>query len=310
MASSKGSSKDPRPGERRSGGPGAPTPLSSLLRLPPGDVDLSRLATDAMPGLPPQIARLSGSKRKGAAAALAAADGSRLSDLQEMLWAEGRTGGHRSVLLVLQGMDTAGKGGTVNHVVGEVAPIGVRYVAFGKPTEEELQHDFLWRIRRGLPAPGQLGVFDRSHYEDVLVVRVHELVPEDQWRGRYSQINDFEAQLVEAGTVVVKCFLHISKDEQRERLLARLDRKDKLWKFNPGDVDERLRWDDYQAAYADALRECNTEVAPWYVVPGDRKWYRNWAVGRLLLEALQGMGLVWPAPDFDPEAQRRRLLET
>jgi PPK2 family polyphosphate:nucleotide phosphotransferase len=181
-------------------------------------------------------------------------------------------------------------------------------VSFKAPTKEELGHDFLWRIRRRVPGPGKLGVFDRSHYEDVLVVRVHDLVPRSTWSRRYAAINRFEAGLVERGVRVVKVFLHISKEEQRQRLLARLDDPTKHWKFNPRDIDERAFWADYQEAYATVLERCNTGAAPWYRVPADRKWYRDWAIANLLAEQLEDMKLAWPAADFDVEEQRARLL--
>jgi PPK2 family polyphosphate:nucleotide phosphotransferase len=182
--------------------------------------------------------------------------------------------------------------------------------AFGPPTAEERRHDFLWRVRRALPAPGQLGAFDRSHYEDVVAGRARGLVDRRTWTRRYGAIERFEEELVAGGTVVVKCFLHISRDEQRERLLARLDDPTKHWKFSPGDIDDRLRWDAYMEAYAEALERCSSEGAPWHVVPADRKWYRNWAVTNLLIEALEAMALRWPEPDLDLEAQRARLLDT
>ena len=273
--------------------------VSDLLRVPAGPVDLSALDTRATPGF-------DGGKAAGKAAL---ADlGSRLSDLQERLHAEAVTGGSRSLLLILQGMDTSGKGGVVRHVIGQVDPQGCEIASFKAPTREELAHDFLWRIRRRLPGPGKLGVFDRSHYEDVLVVRVHGLVPRSTWSRRYASINRFEAQLVERDVRVVKVFLHISKEEQRQRLLARLDDPTKQWKYNPRDVDERARWADYQAAYESALERCNGEVAPWYRVPADRKWYRNWAIASLLVEQLEDMKLTWPKGDFDVEEQRARLL--
>ena len=273
--------------------------VSDLLRVPAGPVDLSALDTRATPGF-------DGGKAAGKAAL---ADlGARLSDLQEQLYAEGVGGGSRSLLLILQGMDTSGKGGVVRHVIGQVDPQGCEIASFKAPTREELAHDFLWRIRRRLPGPGKLGVFDRSHYEDVLVVRVHGLVPRSTWSRRYAAINRFEAQLVERDIRVVKVFLHISKEEQRQRLLARLDDPTKQWKYNPRDVDERARWADYQAAYESALERCNGEVAPWYRVPADRKWYRNWAIASLLVEQLEDMKLTWPKGDFDVEEQRARLL--
>jgi PPK2 family polyphosphate:nucleotide phosphotransferase len=212
------------------------------------------------------------------------------------------------VLLVLQGMDTSGKGGTARHVVGLVDPSGVHVVGFSAPTPEEAAHDFLWRIRRELPRPGRIGAFDRSHYEDVVTVRVLGLVDEATIDERIDVINRFEEELVAAGTVVVKCFLHISTEAQRERLLARLDDPTKHWKFSPGDLDTRERWEDYISAYEDALARTSTEIAPWHVIPADRKWYRNWAVTHLLVETLDELGLSWPEPDFDLEEQRARLL--
>jgi PPK2 family polyphosphate:nucleotide phosphotransferase len=273
--------------------------VSDLLRVPAGPVDLSALDTRATPGF-------DGDKAAGKAEL--ASLGPRLSDLQERLHAEGVSGGRRSLLLVLQGMDTAGKGGVVRHVIGQVDPQGCEIASFKAPTKEELAHDFLWRIRKRLPGPGKLGVFDRSHYEDVLVVRVHGLVPRSTWSRRYAAINRFEARLVTDQIRVVKVFLHTSKEEQRQRLLARLDDPTKHWKFNPRDVDERAFWGDYQEAYAAALERCNSDAAPWYRVPADRKWYRNWAVASLLVEQLEDMKLTWPKADFDVEEQRARLL--
>ena len=249
-----------------------------------------------------------GGKAEGKKALAAGAKA--LSELQERLFAEGRGGGTRSLLLVVQGMDTSGKGGIMRHVVGAVDPQGVELTSFKAPTAEELSHDFLWRIRRALPDQGMIAVFDRSHYEDVLIVRVHELVPEAEWSARYDLINEFEAELVEAGTAVVKVMLHISRDEQRARLLERLDRPDKHWKYNPGDVDERRHWDAYAEAYAEVLRRCSTDAAPWYVVPADRKWYARLAVHHILLEHLTALDPQWPAADFDVAAERARLLAT
>ena len=273
--------------------------VSDLLRVPSGPVDLGSYDARATPGF-------DGDK---AAGKTALADvGLRLSELQERLYASGTKGDPRRVLLVLQGMDTSGKGGTVRHVIGQTDPQGCTIATFKAPTAEELAHDFLWRIRRRLPGPGMLGVFDRSHYEDVLIVRVHELVPRAVWARRFATINRFEARLAEQGTVLIKVFLHISKDEQRQRLLARLDDPTKHWKFAPHDIDERGHWNDYQTAYEVALTRCNPQAAPWYVVPADRKWYRNWAVAHLLVEHLEELKLAWPKSDFDVAAQRRRLL--
>lgn len=234
-----------------------------------------------------------------------------LSDLQERLFAahhDEESG--PAVLLVLQAMDTAGKGGIVRHVVGAVDPQGVELAAFKKPTDEELAHDFLWRIRPRVPGPGMIGVFDRSHYEDVLIGRVRELADGAEIERRYSAINDFEAELVAAGVHIVKVMLHISPDEQKERLAERLDRADKHWKYNPGDVDERLLWPDYMDAYQAAFDRTSTEAAPWFVVPANRKWYARLAVQRLLLDVLKGIDPQWPAADFDVEVEKKRLAES
>jgi PPK2 family polyphosphate:nucleotide phosphotransferase len=234
-------------------------------------------------------------------------DAGRIATLQEQLWAEAAVGGTRSVLLILQGIDTAGKGGTTAHVVGACGPIGVQYTAFKKPTSEELRHDFLWRIKKHLPPPGVIGIFDRSHYEDVLVARVHGLVPQDVWEPRYDKINLFERRLAAQGTTVLKIFLHISYDTQRERLLARLARPNKHWKFNQADVEERARWARYQEAFQAMLERCDTEYAPWYVVPSDSKKYRNWAVGRLLREALEDLDPHYPDVTLDVASLRSQL---
>jgi len=233
-----------------------------------------------------------------------------LGDLQERLYAESKGGGTRSVLLVIQGMDTSGKGGIMRHVVGAVDPQGVDITSFKQPTAEERRHPILWRMRRALPAPGAIGVFDRSHYEDVLIVRVHELVPRTTWSRRYSQINAFEQGVIDDGTTIVKVMLHISSAEQKARLTERLEREDKHWKFNPGDVDERAHWADYMEAYQAALEKCSTDAAPWFVVPADSKWYARLAVTNLLLEHLEAMDPQWPAADFDVEAEKTRLALT
>ena len=230
-----------------------------------------------------------------------------LAELQEKLYADAQAGGSRSMLLVLQGLDTSGKSGAIEHVIGQIDPQGAQITNFKAPTPEERKHDFLWRIRRALPAPGMIGVFGRSHYEDVLVTRVRDLVPRSTWSGRYEAINRFEQKLVEDGTTVIKCFLHISFDEWRERQLARLDDPAKHWKYNPNDLDDGELWDDYLDAYNDAINRCNTEAAPWYVIPADRKWHRNLAVTRLLAEHLDAMKLDWPKGDFDVAAEKKRL---
>ena len=279
----------------------AATPLSNLVRVPTGPVDLATYDTRATPGFTGD--KLAGKQQLAAMAAP-------LSDLQERLFANGRTGGKRRLLLIVQGMDTSGKGGVMRHAVGLMDPQGVRIKAFKAPTTEEKRRGFLWRIRQALPLAGEVGVFDRSHYEDVLVGRVRELSAAATIERRYNAINDFEARLVASSCDVIKVMLHISWDEQRARLLARLDDSTKHWKYNPRDVDERALWDDYQRAYEIALERCNTDAAPWYVVSADRKWYRNWAVTKLLVEHLQAMDLRWPKADFDVEQERQRLAAT
>jgi PPK2 family polyphosphate:nucleotide phosphotransferase len=232
-----------------------------------------------------------------------------LSDLLERLHAESTAGSHRALLLVVQGMDTSGKGGLMNHVMS-VNPQSVRATAFKQPSPEELAHDFLWRFERALPAGGQLGVFDRSHYEDVLIVRVHDLVPREVWQKRYAQINAFERRVDRSGTQVIKVMTHISKEEQRDRLAERLSRPDKYYKYKPGDVDERSRWLDYMEAYQAVIDKTSTVGAPWHVVPSDHKWYARLAVQQLLLEALRSMNLTWPPADFDIEVEKKRLAES
>jgi PPK2 family polyphosphate:nucleotide phosphotransferase len=275
------------------------TPFSSALRFEDG-----MLLSDRDPRDTPAF---DGDKAAGKEALLAA-DGE-LDDLQERLYAESKAGGRRRLLLVIQGMDTSGKGGIMRHVVGSVDPQGVELTAFKAPTAAEKRHDFLWRIRRALPGPGMIGVFDRSHYEDVLIVRVHDLVPEKEWQGRYAAINDFERELAEDEVTIIKVMMHISADEQKERLAERLERPEKHWKYNPGDLDERAHWDDYQAAYQALLERCSPDHAPWFVVPADRKWYARLAVQQLLLEHLRALELGWPAADFDVEAEKKRLAD-
>jgi len=231
-----------------------------------------------------------------------------LSELQEKMFAQSRSGGSTgNVLLVLQAMDTAGKGGIVRHVVGAVDPQGVAHHAFKSPTPDELAHDFLWRVRRELPGPGMIGVFDRSHYEDVLIGKVRRLAPPEDIEQRYADIVEFEDELVANGTRLVKVMLHISSDEQKERLADRLDRPDKHWKYNPGDLEERLVWNDYQDAYETAIRRTSTGTAPWFVVPADRKWYARVAVQKLLIDALASRGLDWPVAQFDVELEKTKL---
>lgn len=269
----------------------------NVLRFTPGD-KIADLDTNSSPGF-------AGSRED---AEVLADRNQRFAGLQEMLYANGKSGGdRRSVLLVLQGMDTAGKGGIVEHVIGAGSPMGIRYTGFGKPTEEERAHHYLWRINKALPPAGHIGVFDRSHYEDVLVVRVHNLVPPAEWEQRYEEINAFEKELVDSGMTLVKVAMFVSLDEQKKRLAERLERPDKYWKYNPGDLDERKLWPAYQEAYQAVLDRTSTDYAPWYVLPCDKKWYARLAVTELLIEALKDMKMSWPAADFDVEAEKKKL---
>ena len=275
-------------------------PLTELLRLPVGPVDMAELDPAATLGFPGE---------KEDAPKITEALAPELSDLQERLYAAGRVKDttDQKILIVLQGMDTSGKGGVIRHAIGMVDPQGVKIKAFKAPTEEERAHHYLWRIERELPPVGMIGIFDRSHYEDVLVVRVHNLVAKSVWSVRYDEINSWEARLVEQGVMLIKCFLNISSAEQKDRLMARLEDPTKHWKYNPGDVDERAKWPAYMDAYQAVLERCNTEHAPWYVIPADRKWYRNWAVAQLLIEHLRALNLEWPAADYDIEKEKRRV---
>ena len=272
---------------------------SEVLRFRPGD-RVEDVDTNSSPGF--------SGKREDAETVLAERSG-RFAELQEMLYANGKEGDHRSLLLVLQGMDTAGKGGIVTHVVGAGNPMGIRYTSFGKPTPEERSHHFLWRINKALPPAGHIGVFDRSHYEDVLVVRVHQLVPADELDHRYGEINTFEKELIESGTTVVKAAMFVSLDEQKRRLAERLDRPEKYWKYNPGDLDERKLWPAYQEAYQVMLDRTATDDAPWFAVPCDKKWYARLAITELLIEALTRMNMSWPPADFDVDAEKKRLAK-
>ena len=219
----------------------------------------------------------------------------RLEALQEVLYAEGK----HKVLIVIQAMDTGGKDGTIRHVFDGVNPQGVKVASFKKPTAEELAHDYLWRVHQHAPGKGEIVIFNRSHYEDVLVVRVRNLVPPAVWGRRYAQINNFERLLAEEGTTILKFFLHISRDEQKVRLQARLDEPNKQWKFNIGDLGERALWDDYVRAYQDVLSKTSTDWAPWYIVPADRKWYRNLVISSVVVEALTALDLHYPEPEAD-----------
>jgi len=274
--------------------------MKELLRAGSG-FELASVDTSATPGFDDD-------KDEGEKAL---ADGAaELTELQERLFAAGKFGDARSVLLILQAMDTAGKGGIVRHVVGSVDPQGVHIHAFKAPTDEEKAHDFLWRVRRELPTAGMIGVFDRSHYEDVLIHRVRGFSTPEVVEERYGVIQDFERELVAGGTRIVKVMLHISADEQKERLGDRLEDPAKHWKYNPGDLDERALWPAYMEAYQIAIARTSTDEAPWYVVPADHKWYARLAVQHLLLDALRGLKLTWPKADYDVEAEKMRLAES
>jgi PPK2 family polyphosphate:nucleotide phosphotransferase len=283
------------------------TRLRELLAVDPGSFRLDKTDPRGTPGLPDTKA-----VRKDAKAwarAEVTTIGTELAAYQEKLFASAKSDlTTKRVLLLLQAMDCGGKDGTVRGVFAGMNPTGIKAVSFGPPTDEEKQHDFLWRIERALPPAGHVGVFNRSHYEDVLVVRVHNLVPEDVWSQRYDQINAFEQTQAENGLTVVKVMLHISPDEQKQRLLDRIGDPSKYWKYNPDDLGERALWSDYQEAYQAALTRCSTPENPWFVVPADRKWYRNWAVATLLRDAMASIDPGYPPADFDVETERQRLL--
>ncbi|MBG0785982.1 MAG: polyphosphate kinase 2 family protein [Anaerolineaceae bacterium] len=228
-----------------------------------------------------------------------------LSQLQELLYAEHK----HKVLIVLQGIDTSGKDSTIRHVFGDVNPQGTKVANFKVPTEKELDHDYLWRVHPHTPGKGEIVIFNRSHYEDVLVVRVHGLVPEKVWKKRYDHINAFERLLADEGTTILKFFLNVSKEEQARRFLARLDEPEKRWKFNPGDLEEREYWDDYNKAYEDMLSKTSTGWAPWYVIPSDRKWYRNLAVATVILKTLQNLDMQFPEEVPEIDKYRELLLK-
>ncbi|MCB0169862.1 MAG: polyphosphate kinase 2 family protein [Anaerolineae bacterium] len=231
-------------------------------------------------------------KNKKEAKDLLAQNIERMAELQNVLYAQDK----HALLIVLQAMDAGGKDGTIRSIMSGVNPQGVHVTSFKKPTEEELSHDFLWRIHQAVPARGMIGIFNRSHYEDVLVVRVHNLVPEAIWRQRYEHINNFEQLLVDSRVTILKFYLHISKEEQKERLLARLEQPHKRWKFNPGDLAERALWDNYMAAFETAFEKCSTAAAPWHIVPANKKWYRNLVISQKIIETLESLKLEYPAP--------------
>lgn len=257
-------------------------------RVKPGDkIQLSDWKADDKGGF-------NGDKKDEAQELLEKLNGE-LEALQELLFAERK----RKLLIVLQGMDTSGKDGVIRHVFDGVNPQGVRVASFKVPTQEELDHDYLWRVHKQTPGKGEIVIFNRSHYEDVLVVRVHELVPETVWKNRYAQINEFERMLAEEGTTILKFFLHIDLEEQRERLEARLHDPTKQWKFNLGDLGERKLWPEYTSAYQDVLNKTSTEWAPWYIVPANRKWYRNLVVATVLVDTLKDFQMAYPQPKDD-----------
>jgi PPK2 family polyphosphate:nucleotide phosphotransferase len=273
----------------------AKTSVRELLRASRGEaprVNLIDLDPDATAGVKEQKALRKLAKQHA-----------RLFDLQERLWAEQK----RSVLIAMQGMDTSGKDGTVKHVITGLNPTGVDIHAFKAPTREELRHNFLWRFKLVLPRPGTLGIFNRTYYEDVLIARVKHLVTEDTIERRYGEINRFEQQLVRGSVTVVKLFLHISYEEQKRRLLERLNDPLKHWKFSENDINERAFWDDYASAYDAALTRCDSRVAPWYIIPANHKWYRDWAVAQILIETLEDMNPQYPMPKLDVGRLEKRL---
>ena len=278
--------------------------IRAKLGLPPGPVDLSKIDTDTTPLAPKGGKEAARDHRHDA--------GDVLADLQERLIAEATvTDSRRRVLIVLQGMDTSGKDGVIKRGLRGTNAKWMDITGFGPPTDEELEHHYLWRIRKALPEPGRIAVFDRSHYEDVVAVRARELAPESVWRPRYEEINAFERELHDDGCTIIKVFLHISRDYQLDRQLRRLDRVDKRWKFAESDIEDRENWDAFQTAYEETLERCNTDVAPWFVVPADRKWYRMWAVSQLLLETLEDLDPQYPPrDDLDLPALRKRLKQS
>ncbi len=243
-----------------------------------------------------------GHKKKSNVAPILERTTARLGELQYLLYAENK----RALLIVLQAVDTAGKDGTIRHVMAGLTPLGTRVKSFKGPTAEELDHDFLWRVHQAVPPKGEVGIFNRSHYEDVLVVRVHKLAPPSTWSKRYEQINVFERHLADNNVVILKFFLHISKEEQRKRIQERIDDPKKRWKLSPMDFEERKYWNDYQRAYEDAIATCSTPWAPWFIIPANKKWFRNLAVSQIIVETLESMKMKFPEPSFDISKYRLR----
>jgi PPK2 family polyphosphate:nucleotide phosphotransferase len=268
--------------------------LSQRLLVKPGaTVRLAEIDPDETHGF----------EKSAALDAALAQNVARIDELQYLLYAERR----RALLVVLQGMDAAGKDGTIRHVMTGFNPQGCRVTAFKTPTPEELAHDFLWRVHAAVPGKGDVAIFNRSHYEDVLIVRVQQLVPEPVWKRRYDEINGFERLLAEHDVVIVKIFLHISKEEQKQRLERRLEDPTRQWKVSLGDFEQRNRWQDYARAYEDAIMKCNSRAAPWYVVPADKKWFRNLAVSQILVDTLEALDMKFPKPTVDLKLAARQL---
>ena len=271
--------------------------VRDLLRVGP-EFDLSTLDARRI---------VAGPKDKVQALAEVGALEGEVGDLQERLYAESRGGGRRRLLILLQGMDTSGKGGAIKAIDRISEPLGLRIAQFGAPTAEERARHYLWRIEQKLPEPGTIGIFDRSHYEDVLVVRVRNLVPPEEWQRRYDEINAWEKRWADDGITFLKCMLFISPEEQKERLLARLAEPEKHWKYRPGDVDDRLLWNDFMEAYRVALARCSTDYAPWFVIPADRKWHRDWLLAQLVAETLREMNPQYPPTSFDVATETARV---
>ncbi|MEV8339029.1 PPK2 family polyphosphate kinase [Leucobacter sp. NPDC077196] len=276
------------------------TEVGELLRVRPG-FRLSDVDPASTPG--------TGARKRAGFEELARA-AQELRVLQEKLFAQSRLGARERLLVVLQAMDAAGKGGIVNHVFGQTEPYGLALTAFKAPTGEERAHDFLWRVERRVPEPGMIGVFDRSHYEDVLIQKVRGFAPPEEIERRYGAINDFETRITADGVRIVKIMLHVTPEEQAERLISRLDDPEKHWKYNPGDVDERLHWPAYMDAFQTAIERTHSETAPWYVVPANAKWYARVAVQRIVISELAKLSPHWPEPEFDVAAERQRVIDS
>ena len=274
-------------------------PPAELLRFHLGD-RLMDVDGGSTPGFP-------GNKAQGER--FIAISSGEIARYQQLLYANGTKGSPRRMLIVLQGMDASGKGGIVRHVFSQTDPMGIHYHGFGAPTKEEQAHDYLWRVRRELPKPGWISLFDRSHYEDIVMPHIYGTFPEDVWRARYDQVNAFEHELVDSGCTIIKIFLVITKDKQKEHFLTRLGDPTKHWKFDVSDLDARARWNEYMDAWQEVFEKTSTPEAPWYLVPADNRWYSRAVVSELLRTSLRDMGLSWPPLNCDADAMRRRLDE-